>query len=313
MESRMSRNGVHWGEGWHLVDVRDWEGGLQCCVMESESQILSSVIYGYFSSAGCQIHPEDVHNMFILLQTYLVLLLLCVNYDPCSACGQAEYKIGDECCPMCSPGSRVYRHCTAWTSTSCAPCTDSTFNDQPNGLEQCSPCTVCVKGLGVKTVTACTPSSDTVCGVQEGHYCINPYKGGCRTANKHTACKPGQFIQQPGTEYTDAVCEDCSNNSYSDGSFTTCKPHTDCESRGLVTVKAGDQAADSECGEKSNIGLFAGIAAAAAVTITAGISATICIYMYRKKHGIQWQNKNPPPESENMLQNPPEVEDDDVT
>uniref|UniRef100_A0A3B3SX12 TNFR-Cys domain-containing protein n=1 Tax=Paramormyrops kingsleyae TaxID=1676925 RepID=A0A3B3SX12_9TELE len=121
------------------------------------------------------------------------------------------------------PGSYVNRHCTAWTSTSCAPCIGSTFNDQPNDLEQCSPCTVCDGGN--ISVQACTPSSDTVCGVLEGHYCIIPYKGGCRAAHKHTACKPGQFIKQP--EYTDTVCEDCSDNSYSDGSFTSCKPHTE--------------------------------------------------------------------------------------
>ncbi|XP_072569636.1 tumor necrosis factor receptor superfamily member 5-like [Paramormyrops kingsleyae] len=244
--------------------------------MESESQILSSVIYGYFFS------PEDVHSMLILLQTYLIILL-CVNYNPCYACGQAEYKMGDECCSMCNPGSYVNRHCTAWTSTSCAPCIGSTFNDQPNDLEQCSPCTVCDGDCGVKTVRACTPSSDTVCGVLEGHYCIIPYKGGCRAAHKHTACKPGQFIKQPGIEYTDTVCEDCSDNSYSDGSFTSCKPHTDCESRGLLTVKAGDQVADSECGEKSNTALTVMIAATIIIIIIIIIAVTAVRYRRRKK------------------------------
>uniref|UniRef100_A0A3B3SWU3 TNFR-Cys domain-containing protein n=1 Tax=Paramormyrops kingsleyae TaxID=1676925 RepID=A0A3B3SWU3_9TELE len=178
------------------------------------------------------------------------------------------------CCPMCHPGTRVYRHCKAWTSTSCAPCIGSTFNDQPSGLEVCSPCTVC------DGVRACTPSSDTVCGVLEGHYCINPYKGGCRAANKHTACKPGQFITQPGTEYTDTVCEDCSDNSYSDGSFTNCKPHTDCESRGLVTVKAGDQAADSECGEKNDTALTAGISVGVIAVI---IMAAATYLLYKRQ------------------------------
>nr|XP_023691106.1 tumor necrosis factor receptor superfamily member 5-like [Paramormyrops kingsleyae] len=256
------------------------------------------------------VRPEDVHNMLILLQTYLILLL-CVNYNPCYACGQAEYKIGDECCPMCFPGSRVYRHCTAWTSTSCAPCIGSTFNDQPNGLEQCNPCTVCDGGLGLKTVKECTHYSDTQCGVLEGHYCINPYMGGCRTANKHTACKPVQFIKQPGTEYTDTVCEDCSDNSYSNGFLTSCKPHTDCESRGLVTVKAGDQAADSECGEKSNTALTVMIAATIIIIIIIIIIAVTAVsYRRRKKfpeHGIRKQNKDPPPEGENILPNPPEV------
>nr|XP_023691099.1 tumor necrosis factor receptor superfamily member 5-like isoform X1 [Paramormyrops kingsleyae] len=274
--------------------------------MESESQILSSVIYSYFSNTGCWFSPEDVHNMLILLQTYLIILLLCVNYNPCYACGQAEYKIGDECCPMCHPGTRVYRHCKAWTSTSCAPCIGSTFNDQPSGLEVCSPCTVCDGGLGMKTVRACTPSSDTVCGVLEGHYCINPYKGGCRAANKHTACKPGQFITQPGTEYTDTVCEDCSDNSYSDGSFTNCKPHTDCESRGLVTVKAGDQAADSECGEKNDTALTAGISVGVIAVIIMA-AATYLLYKRQILYCTRARNKDQPPEGENMVPKPPEV------
>uniref|UniRef100_A0A3B3TBD2 TNFR-Cys domain-containing protein n=1 Tax=Paramormyrops kingsleyae TaxID=1676925 RepID=A0A3B3TBD2_9TELE len=220
--------------------------------------------------------------MFILLQTYLIILL-CVNYNPCYACGQAEYKMGDECCSMCNPGSYVYRHCTAWTSTSCAPCIDFTFNDQPNDLEQCSPCTACDRGLGVKTVRACTPSSDTVCGVLEGHYCINPYKGGCSKAHKHTACKPGQFIKQPGTEYTDTVCEDCSDHSYSDGSFTSCKPHTDCECRGLVTVKAGDQSTDYECREISRTELTFLIAVPVAAIIIIIIIAVTAANRRRKK------------------------------
>uniref|UniRef100_A0A3B3SXF8 TNFR-Cys domain-containing protein n=1 Tax=Paramormyrops kingsleyae TaxID=1676925 RepID=A0A3B3SXF8_9TELE len=239
--------------GWHRIDVREREGGQQCCAMESESIICDLWL---FLKYWMPVSPRD--------------------------CSQHAYS---------ASGTRVYRHCTAWTSTSCAPCIDFTFNDQPNGLEQCSPCTVCVKGLGVKTVRACTPSSDTVCGVLEGHYCINPYKGGCRAANKHTACRPGQFIKQPGTEYTDTVCEDCSDHSYSDGSFTSCKPHTDCESRGLVTVKAGDQAADSECGEKSNTALTVMIAATIIIIIIIIIIAVTAV-SYRRRKKFPEHGKN---------------------
>ncbi|KAL4593056.1 tumor necrosis factor receptor superfamily member 5-like isoform X1, partial [Arapaima gigas] len=130
-------------------------------------------------------------------------------------------------------GTRVYRHCTAQTSTACVSCMGSTFTEKPNGLIKCKICAVCDQGLGLKTVKKCTASSDTVCGVLEGNYCVDPYEGGCRAAEKHTTCKPGQFIKRPGTEFTDTVCENCPENSYSDGSSTSCTPHTDCASRRL--------------------------------------------------------------------------------
>uniref|UniRef100_A0A8C9QWT3 TNFR-Cys domain-containing protein n=1 Tax=Scleropages formosus TaxID=113540 RepID=A0A8C9QWT3_SCLFO len=154
-----------------------------------------------------------------------------------------------QCCPMCPPGTRVYRQCTEFTSTSCVPCIGSTFTNKPNGLSYCFPCTVCDQGLLVKTVKECTASSDTVCGVLEGNYCIDPYGGGCRAAQKHTTCKPGHFIRQPGTDSADTVCENCPENSYSNGSSTSCTPHTNCESKGLSPVKPGNSVSDSQCGQ----------------------------------------------------------------
>ncbi|XP_072569626.1 tumor necrosis factor receptor superfamily member 14-like isoform X4 [Paramormyrops kingsleyae] len=227
---------------------------------------------------------------FIFKQVYSPhLLLLCLTL--CHACNLTEYKVGEECCPMCPSGHHVQKHCSRNANTTCAPCTGLTFNDEPNGLSHCKLCAVCDQGLGLKTVRACTPTSDTVCGILEGHYCISPYKGGCRTAHKHTACEPGQFIKQPGTASANTACEDCQENSYSNGSFTSCMPHatcrpgqfihrrgttsaetecedcqentysngtstscmphTDCESEGRVTVRAGDPASDAECGETS--------------------------------------------------------------
>uniref|UniRef100_A0A3B3SY38 TNFR-Cys domain-containing protein n=1 Tax=Paramormyrops kingsleyae TaxID=1676925 RepID=A0A3B3SY38_9TELE len=175
-----------------------------------------------------QYGPTFLKNAFstLLNQCHVIAILLLLICNLCYSCNQAEYDIGGECCPVCPQGDRVYKHCTGQSSTSCVPCVGLTYTDEPNGLTKCKPCTVCDQGLGLKTVRTCTSSSDTVCGVLEGHYCINPYKGGCRAANKHTACKPGQFIKQPA-EYIDTDCEDCSDNSYSNGSFTSCKSHTE--------------------------------------------------------------------------------------
>ncbi len=47
---------------------------------------------------------------------------------------------------LCSTGSRVKTDCTEFRSTSCLPCIESTFMNQPTGLKQCFPCTSCVAG-----------------------------------------------------------------------------------------------------------------------------------------------------------------------
>ncbi|KAK6308510.1 hypothetical protein J4Q44_G00217810 [Coregonus suidteri] len=117
----------------------------------------------------------------------LPIILTLLNIELSIACGRAEYRIVDECCPMCSPGNRVHKHCTEFTSTSCVPCTDSTFLDEPNGLTACIQCTNCDPGFGLKVKQPCRPSSDTVCGTLEGFYCLDPTKDGCRAARDTAA------------------------------------------------------------------------------------------------------------------------------
>ncbi|XP_036388581.1 tumor necrosis factor receptor superfamily member 14-like [Megalops cyprinoides] len=159
----------------------------------------------------------------MLLYVLLTVLLLC---DVAYACGRAEYRIGDECCPMCGPGNRVYKHCTEYTSTSCVPCVGETFIDQPSGLIECFRCAVCDKGLELKIGKACTPTSNTVCGPLDQHFCTErDRKGSCTRAERRTVCKPGQFIKQNGTASTDTICGDCSDKTFSDGLSTNCKPH----------------------------------------------------------------------------------------
>ncbi|XP_041953773.1 tumor necrosis factor receptor superfamily member 5-like isoform X2 [Alosa sapidissima] len=138
---------------------------------------------------------------------FIFILLMTVNLCDLvfSACGQAEYFIGEECCPMCGPAA----------------------------------------GLRVKR--ACSSTSDTLCEPLEGHYCTDPIKDGCRGAVEHTKCSPGQYIKQPGNASSDAVCSDCVGATYSNGSFTSCRPHTRCESLGHVLKKPGTHTADAEC------------------------------------------------------------------
>ncbi|XP_041729394.2 tumor necrosis factor receptor superfamily member 14-like isoform X1 [Coregonus clupeaformis] len=206
------------------------------------------------------------------------IILVIVSIGSCIACGRAEYRIGDECCPMCSPGNRVYKHCTEFTSTSCVPCVDSTFLDEPNGLMKCKVCTNCDPGLGLKVKQPCRPSSDTVCGTLEGFYCLDPTKDGCRAAQRHSSCKPGQYISHTGTTSTDSVCADCPSKTYSDGSLTSCQPHTECE---FLEIEAGTPWSDSECGVTSlptagpTAGTTAGTIAGVLIATIAGVSLFI--------------------------------------
>ncbi|XP_071229103.1 tumor necrosis factor receptor superfamily member 14-like isoform X3 [Salvelinus alpinus] len=219
----------------------------------------------------------------------LAIILTLLTIERSSACGRAEYRIGDECCPMCSPGNRVHKHCTEFTSTSCVPCTDSTFLDEPNGLTACILCTNCDPGFGLMVKQPCRPSSDTVCGTLEGFYCLDPTKDGCRAAQRHSSCKPGQYISHTGTTSTDTVCSDCPGKTYSDGSLTSCQPHTECE---FLEIEPGTPWSDSECGVASlpTAGIIAGVLICFFLIATI---AGVCLFMIKRQMVKTRQNSDP--------------------
>ncbi|XP_071229109.1 tumor necrosis factor receptor superfamily member 14-like [Salvelinus alpinus] len=211
------------------------------------------------------------------------IMLVLESIGCCIACGRAEYRIRDECCPMCSPGNHVHKHCTEFTSTSCVPCVDSTFLDEPNGLIKCKVCTNCDPGLGLMVKQPCTPSSDTVCGTLEGFYCLDPTKDGCRAAQRHSSCKPGQYISHTGTTSTDIVCADCPGKTYSNGSLTSCQPHTECE---FLEIEPGTPWSDSECGVASLpiVGIIAGVLMCFFLIATI---AGVCLFIMIKRQMVR--------------------------
>ncbi|KAM9430521.1 tumor necrosis factor receptor superfamily member 5-like isoform 2-T3 [Salvelinus alpinus] len=216
---------------------------------------------------------------------WIMIILTLLNIQLSSACGKAEYKTGDKCCPMCSPGNRVHKHCTEFTSTSCVHCTDSTFLDEPNGLTACIPCTNnCDPGFGLMVKKPCTPSSDTVCETLEGFYCLDPTKDGCRAAQRHSSCKPGQYISHTGTTSTDTVCSDCTGDAYSNGSFTSCQTYTQCDTLKLQQIKPGTHWSDSECGPQTSLSM-AVIISAVVVVVLAVIAAVTAVAIRRKRKG----------------------------
>ncbi|KAF5906259.1 tumor necrosis factor receptor superfamily member 5-like isoform X1, partial [Clarias magur] len=177
--------------------------------------------------------------------------------------------------------TRVYRHCTEYTSTTCVPCVDATFTSEPNGLPSCFICAICDPEQGLKVKTACTQTSNTECGPLEGFYCTNIEKGSCTQAVEHTKCSPGQYIKQKGTAHKDAECAGCKNGTYSDGSQEICKQHTKCEDLGLTEIKPGTTMSDVECGSKIKVDLIAGIIIAIVVLAV----ALVILFKMRHKFG----------------------------
>ncbi|XP_028264801.1 tumor necrosis factor receptor superfamily member 14-like isoform X2 [Parambassis ranga] len=175
-------------------------------------------------------------------------------------CPPAEYQIGSECCPLCPPGAHVKIDCTEFRTTSCLPCIEGTYMDNPTGRTRCYSCTNCDTGSGLKVKSSCTLTSDAVCEPMEGFYCTD-FKGDkCEAAQRHTSCKPGQYIQENGTAYRDTECSDCSDGTFSDGTLTSCQPHRQCEAEKLQLIKAGTPSDDAQCGETTtNVALAVGV------------------------------------------------------
>ncbi|KAL2103275.1 hypothetical protein ACEWY4_000143 [Coilia grayii] len=219
--------------------------------------------------------------MLKLLITALILLLTVSGVSP--ACGRAEYLTGQECCPTCGPGYCVWRDCTEYASTMCIPCLSGSYTEAPNGLKSCSSCTVCNSSAGLRVKRECTSTSDALCEPLEGHYCTDPIKDGCREVVQHTKCLPGKYIKQPGTAFSDAECDDCVGKTYSNGSFTSCRPHTQCELMGLEVLKEGSSSHDTECGRRPNsVGVIVGVIAGVIATATA-CGTGLFIYLKKKK------------------------------
>ncbi|KAG9270932.1 tumor necrosis factor receptor superfamily member 14-like [Astyanax mexicanus] len=227
----------------------------------------------------------DLFKMILSLEAVFVALVILKLQLCYSACARAEYEINGECCPMCAPGNRVYKHCTEFTSTTCVPCSNSSYTSQPNGLLSCLLCTLCDPGLGLRVKTVCTRQSDAVCEPLEGFYCTDHRSGGCIQATEHSKCSPGEYIQQTGTADRDTVCSGCAEGTFSNGSLHTCQTHSQCEDQGLIVIKPGSNSSDAECGNKSSPALIAGVTVG--LIVLALVAAAVPGFkFFRKKYGI---------------------------
>ncbi|XP_027869616.1 tumor necrosis factor receptor superfamily member 14 [Xiphophorus couchianus] len=182
----------------------------------------------------------------------LVALVGVAVFDPLSACHHTEYPAsGGQCCPMCQKGTVVGRDCTAESGTRCVPCATGTYMNQENGLKRCFSCSTCDPVLGLFAKQDCKSTSDAVCDVLSGFFCKSLTDStGCSTAEKHSVCKPGERIKQPGTSRHDAVCEACQQGSFStDG--VNCTLWTKC-SENQTPVQDGSFTANVVCSSGSS-------------------------------------------------------------
>ncbi|XP_016085870.1 tumor necrosis factor receptor superfamily member 14 isoform X1 [Sinocyclocheilus grahami] len=227
----------------------------------------------------------------LLLRTIIstIAAIIATNFELCfCGCARAEYDIDGECCPMCAPGNRVYWHCTIDTSTTCVPCPVSTYTDESSGLTKCFSCTVCDTVQHLKLKKACTRSADTICEPKEGFHCIKLNKDSCALAVEHTECKPGQYIKQTGTPFTDTVCAGCTDGTYSNGSLMACLPHSKCETMGLTEIKAGTTSSNAECEKVTSVGLIVGVT----ITVLVAVAVTLLACIIYRKHKARHSNES---------------------
>ncbi|XP_072101545.1 tumor necrosis factor receptor superfamily member 5-like [Mobula birostris] len=211
------------------------------------------------------------------------VLLLIPQIQVTTTCNPGAYDYNGVCCSFCSPGSRVSKHCTVTTNTTCDPCTAGEYMEHPHGLEMCFKCSICDPELGLKVKQPCNTTHDTVCEPREGYYCI----ANCQMARKHTTCPAGEGVKEKGTPFKDTVCEKCPHGMFSSKASTTeeCKNWTICETLKLKQVEAGSAEADVKCEAESNMKIAVPVVTIAVVVILSGIVAGVLWKKHKDKPG----------------------------
>ncbi|NXK05765.1 TNR14 factor, partial [Herpetotheres cachinnans] len=180
------------------------------------------------------------------LKVFAVVLVMQLDGVDALECGLGEYPIGAECCPMCAAGLRVFKHCTANSSTTCIPCVEDTYTDHPNGLEHCRKCKLCDKGANLVPEVACTYTKNTVCGCPPEYFCSYFGNEDCELCQRYTVCFPGSMVKERGTKTTDNVCETCPPGTSSTANMSySCIPWSRLKENGWVQGENGNPSSAS--------------------------------------------------------------------
>ncbi|XP_075902031.1 tumor necrosis factor receptor superfamily member 14-like isoform X2 [Nelusetta ayraudi] len=239
-----------------------------------------------FCSELSVLTPSRYMMDFATVSILMILLLNMISGCSSQQCHHSEYMIGNDCCPKCPPGKRVKTDCTQYRSTSCTGCKGATFMDQPNGLQSCFPCQNCDADSGLTVKTECTTTSNAVCEPVEGFYCVDVSQGSCAAAKQHSSCQPGQYISKKGSWHQDTECSACPGGTFSNGTSSSCQPHTQCQALNLLLIKAGSSSADTECGPpgSDHTGVIVGVAVSLIVVVAASIAGGL-VYYWRCRKG----------------------------
>ncbi|XP_038191165.1 tumor necrosis factor receptor superfamily member 14 isoform X1 [Arvicola amphibius] len=217
-------------------------------------------------------------NTFRLgLCVFLLNFLSCVAVEP--LCKEEEYSVGDQCCPMCSPGYHVKHACSNWTGIVCAPCPPQTYTAHANGLSECLSCGVCDPDMGLVTWRECSSREDTVCRCIPGYFCETQEGDHCSTCLPHTNCSLGQRVLERGNHIQDTVCADCPTGTFSlGGAQEECLPWTKCDAW-YQKAEHGTSSTDATC---SFSGLFYFICFSPLGFILVLVVVVIVVYIRRK-------------------------------
>ncbi|XP_058849095.1 tumor necrosis factor receptor superfamily member 14-like [Acipenser ruthenus] len=196
-----------------------------------------------------------------MLSSFLMILFFVNIKTAVSSCAPSEFFVDGQCCPMCSPGSSVFRACTQDSITSCIPCTRGTYTEEPNGLLKCFTCKNCDEASGLAVLHKCQLQKNTICGPLTGYFCSGKARGGgCDQGQKHTVCRAGERVKSQGTAESDTRCEGCPEGTFSTKDMSlNCTAWTDCALNDKVKYTEGSSTADVQCQENSSVGLIVGL------------------------------------------------------
>ncbi|CAM4673392.1 tumor necrosis factor receptor superfamily member 14 isoform X2 [Caretta caretta] len=214
---------------------------------------------------------------------WIFVIFLITQLPPSEAvkCYPGEYEINGECCPMCSAGTRVVKHCRESSSTTCMPCVDDTYTEHPNGLTECMRCKLCDAGARLIIKEKCSYTKNTMCGCDLGYFCRHIAGLDCEMCRPSTMCLPGSMVKEPGTEFRDNVCEVCPDGTFSATNMSrTCQSWTKCEEEGMAELKAGTATSNAVCVQRSlSVTAIALIIALAVLSVFAGTA----FFLWRRK------------------------------
>ncbi|XP_072888567.1 uncharacterized protein [Hemitrygon akajei] len=164
--------------------------------------IVTYIAYQVNSEKYCFLFSATKYEEFIKI---IFSLFLISQIPVTTACDPGEYENNGACCSLCSPGSRVSKHCTLMTDTTCDPCTSGEYMEHPNWLEKCFKCKICDAG---------TPFNDTVCE-KCLHGTFSSEASTTEECKNWTVCEMAKLKQvEPGSAEADVKCEKVSESNW---------------------------------------------------------------------------------------------------